>query len=156
MIYFILKEQRKSEGFDSCVWASNLTQIGFKSSIFQPVWPYNLTYDLEKTIVHLFYTTSSFVHHFKLISEFKLDLQSENAQFGSKYNLFNRVTLPFHVWPCKRIWHLFYATSSVVYHFVVICEFELELQSGNAKSGSNSTILIAAWTWNLTDDLEKQ
>ena len=38
----------------------------------------------RKTIEHFFYTTSSFVHHFKSIGEFKLDLQSRNAQFGSK------------------------------------------------------------------------
>ena len=37
-----------------------------------------------KTIGHFFYTTSSFVHHFKSISEFKLELQSGNTQFGSK------------------------------------------------------------------------
>ena len=28
--------------------------------------------DLKKTIRHLFYTTSNFVHHFKSIGEFKL------------------------------------------------------------------------------------
>ena len=32
-----ISEQGKSEGFDSCDRPSNLTQIGFKSSIFQPV-----------------------------------------------------------------------------------------------------------------------
>ena len=36
----------------------------------------------RKTIGHFFYTTSSFVYHFKSIGEFKLDLQSGNAQFG--------------------------------------------------------------------------
>ena len=41
----------------------------------------------------------------------------------------------------KTIGHLFYATSSFVHHFVAIGEFKLELQSGNAQSGSNSTIL---------------
>ena len=41
-----------------------------------------------KIIGHLFYTTSSFVHHFKAISEFKLELQSGNAQFGSKSAIF--------------------------------------------------------------------
>ena len=30
-------KQGKSEGFDSCDRPSNLTQTGFKSSIFQPV-----------------------------------------------------------------------------------------------------------------------
>ena len=39
-------------------------------------WPW-------KTIGHLFYATSSFVHHFVPIGEFKLELQSGNAQFGS-------------------------------------------------------------------------
>ena len=56
----------------------------------------------------------------------------------------------------KTIGHLFYATSSFLYHFVAIGEFKLELQSGNAQSGSNSTIFSAVWPWNLTDDLEKQ
>ena len=44
-------------------------------------WPW-------KTIGHLFYTISSFVHHFKSIGEFKLKLQSRNAQFGSKSAIF--------------------------------------------------------------------
>ena len=34
--------QGKSEGFDKCDRPSNLTQIGFKSSKFQPMWPWNL------------------------------------------------------------------------------------------------------------------
>ena len=41
-------KQGKSEGSDSCDRPSNLTQIGFKSSIFQPVWPWNLMDDLKK------------------------------------------------------------------------------------------------------------
>ena len=41
-------KQGKSEGFDSCDRPSNLTQIGLKSSIFQPVWPWNLMDDPEK------------------------------------------------------------------------------------------------------------
>ena len=72
-------KQGKSEGFDSCDRPSNLTQIGFKSSIFQPVWPWNLMDDPKKTIEHLFYATLSFVQHFIAIGEFKLELQSGNA-----------------------------------------------------------------------------
>ena len=41
-------EQGKSEGFDSCDRPSNLTQTGLKSSIFQPVWPWNLMDDLQQ------------------------------------------------------------------------------------------------------------
>ena len=37
-------------------------------------WPW-------RTIEYLFYATFSFVHHFVAISEFKLELQSRNAQF---------------------------------------------------------------------------
>ena len=57
---------------------------------------------------------------------------------------------------CKTIGHLFYATSSIVHHVVAIGEFKLQLQSGNAQSGSNSTIFRAVWPWNLTDDLAKR
>ena len=37
---------------------------------------------LKKKIGHLFYATSSFVHHFVAIGEFKLELQSGNANLG--------------------------------------------------------------------------
>ena len=40
------------------------------------------------TIGHFFYTTSSFVHHFKSIGEFKLELQPGNVQFSSKLAIF--------------------------------------------------------------------
>ena len=56
----------------------------------------------------------------------------------------------------KTIGHLFNAISNFVHHFVAIGDFKLELQSGNAQSGSNLTILRAVWLWNLTDDLEKR
>ena len=114
------------------------------------VWPW-------KTIEHLFYATSSFVHHFVAIGDFKLESQSGNGQFGSNSTIFRAV------WP----WNLTddlakqKGTSSVLLQalciiFVVIGEFKLELQSGNAQSGSNSAIFRAVWPWNLTDDLEKQ
>ena len=74
-----------------------------------------------------------------------------------KYDdFFSRVTLKFHGWPSKTIGHLFYATSSFVQYFIAIGEFKLELQSGNAQSGSNLSIFSAVWPWNLTDDLQKQ
>ena len=44
-------------------------------------WPW-------KTIGHLFHVGSSFIHHFITIGEFKLKLQSGNAQFGSKSAIF--------------------------------------------------------------------
>ena len=71
-------------------------------------------------------------------------------------DFFSRVTLKLDVWPSKTIGHLFYATSSFVHHFVAIGNFKLELQSGNAQFGWNSTIFRAVWPCNLTYDLEKQ
>ena len=49
-----------------------------------------------KTIGYLFYATSSFVHYFIAIWEFKLEIQSGNAQFGSKSLIF------WHVW-CRNL-----------------------------------------------------
>ena len=71
-------------------------------------------------------------------------------------NFLSRVTLKFDGCPWKTIGHLFYVASSFVHHFTAISEFKLELQSGNAQSGSNSTIFKAMRPWNLTDDLAKQ
>ena len=70
-----------------------------------------------KTIGHLFYATSNFVHHFVPIGEFKRELQSGNAQSGSN----------LAVWP----WNLtddlennrppFLASSSSAHHYIAIC-----------------------------------
>ena len=46
-----------------------------------------------KTIGHLFYATSNFLHHFLAICELKLDSRPGNAQFGSKSASFSCVTL---------------------------------------------------------------
>ena len=45
----------------------------------------------SKTIGHLFYATSSFVQDFVAIGEFKLELQSRNAQSGSNSMIFRAV-----------------------------------------------------------------
>ena len=101
----------------------------------------------RKTIRHIFYAPSSFVHHFVAISVFKLELQSGSNQFGSKSTIFfSRVTLKFDRWPWKTIGHLFLATSSFLHHFVAIGEFKLELQSENAQLGSKSTIFFSRVT----------
>ena len=74
-----------------------------------------------KSIGHLFNDASSFVHHFIAVSEFKLKLQSENAQFGSKSVIY------CPVWP----WNLTddlekqLGTPSML-HFIAISEFKLK------------------------------
>ena len=64
---------------------SDNSQIGSKLAILCPVWPYKLTDNLVKQhIGHLFYVTSSFVHHFVAIGESNRELQSGIAQCRSK------------------------------------------------------------------------
>ena len=65
-----------------------------------------------------------------------------------------RVTLKFDGWPWKIIWHSFYATASLVYHFVDICEFKLELRSGNTQTGTKFvltfvTLTFDLWSWSF-------
>ena len=92
-------------------------------------WPW-------KTIGHLFYTTSSFVQHFKAISILKLELQSGKIQFASKLAMFfvpletRRMTLK------NNRTSLLYYVKRFVQHFKAIGIFKLELQSGNVQCGS--------------------
>ena len=68
-----------------------------------------------KTIGHLFDTTLSFVHHFKAINEFKLELQSGNAQFGSKSVIFF-VPCDLEIW-WMTIGHISFTILNFVHHF---------------------------------------
>ena len=84
-------DQSEFEGFDSCNRPSNLKldsnrQFSACVTVKFDGWP-------RKTIGHFFFTTSSLVHHSKSIGEFKLHLQSRNAQFGSNLVIF------YPVWP---------------------------------------------------------
>ena len=153
-----IAKQGKSEGFESCDWPIvrkrpirvKIGDVLYRVTSKFDGWPW-------KTIGHLSFAVSSFVQHFIAIGELKLELQSGNAQFGSNSTIFkSRVTLKFYGWPWNTKGHLYYATSSSMHHFVVIGELKLELQSGNAQFGSNSTIFRAVWPCNLTYDLEKQ
>ena len=114
-------------------------------------WPW-------KTIGHLFYTISSFVHHFKAMGELKktgATVRKHSIQVKIS-NFLSRVTLKFDRWPWKTIGHLFYLASSFVHHFIAISEFKLELQSENAQFRSKWTNFGAVWPWNFMDDLEKR
>ena len=124
--------QGKSEGFDSCDWPSNLAQIGFKSSIFQPVWPWNLMDDLKQGKSEGFESCDR-----PTVRKCPIWVKIGDVLY--------HVTLKFDGWPWKTIGHLSFAVSSFVQHFIAIGEIKLELQSGNAQFGSNSTIFRAVW-----------
>ena len=81
-----LYKQGKSEGFESCdrpivgkrpIWVKIGAVLSRVTLIFDG-WSW-------KTIGHLSFAVSSFVQHFIAIGEFKLELQSANAQSGSKF-----------------------------------------------------------------------
>ena len=94
-------QQGKSEGFESCdrpivrkrpIWVKIGDVLSYVTLKFDG-WPW-------KTIGHLYYATSSSRHHFVAIGEFKLELQSGNAQFGSKSMIF------LALWPCNLTYDL--------------------------------------------------
>ena len=120
---------------------------------------------------HLFYTMSSFVHHFKAISEFKLELQSGNTQFWSKFVIFFvpcdleilQMTLSYSLetlnsgqnWRffilCDlEIWQMTLKNNGApllyyvkfMHHFKATNEFKLELQSGNTQFGSKLVFFV--------------
>ena len=104
-------------------------------------------------LLHYIKLCLSFQIHWWIETEVTVRKRSIRVKIG---DFLSCVTLKFDGWPWKTIGHLFYTTSSFVYHFIPIGEFKLELQSGNAQFGSKSTIFRAVRPWNLMDDLAKQ
>ena len=117
--------------------------------------------DIEIWWMNLKNNTAPLLCHFKLCASFHSHLSTQNGVIVRKRQIWvkigdflSRVKLKFDGWPWKTIGHLFYATSSFVHHLIAICQFELELQSGNAKYGSKSAIFLSCvtlkfdgWPW---------
>ena len=119
--------------------------------------------DLEIWRMTLKNNRAPLLYYFKLCVSFHSLLWNQKEVTVRKRQIWvkigdflSRVTLKFDRWPWKIIGHLFYSTWSLVHHFIAICEFKMELQSGNAQFGSKSAIFCPVWPWNLTDDLENQ
>ena len=115
------------------------------------LWPLTLTFCMDLTLV-IGNNSLNFMmiwwweHSQKGVTDRQTDRQTD----GQTENTICRAA-----WSqLKMIGHLFYATSSFVHHFVAIGDFKLELQSGNARFGSNSMIFRALWPCNLTYDLK--
>ena len=109
-----------------------------------------------KTIGHLFYATSSFVHHFIPIGEFKFELQSGNAQFGSKSTIF------LVVWPRNFTddHQKQYGISSMLLQALCIISYPFVNSNWSYSPETPNLGQIrrfrAMRPWNLTDDLAKQ
>ena len=116
------------------------------------LWPWPLTWTLPWSVVM---TPENFMmirwweHSQKGVTDRQTDWRTDRQRDRQKYHSKSCLVA------AKTIGHLFYATSSFVHHFVAIGDFKLELQSGNAQFGSNSTIFRAVWPWNLMYDLDK-
>ena len=114
-------------------------------------WPW-------KIIGHLFYTTLSSVQHFKAIGIFKLELQSENSQFGSKLAIF----CPGWLWKLTYDLEKQEGTSSILRQAVciisnILVKSNLSYSLETLKLGKNWRFFFChAWPWKLTYDLEKQ
>ena len=113
-------------------------------------------YDLENNR-DPFYATSSFVQHSVAIVEFKLELQSENAQSGSKSTIF---------W---AVWH-WNLTDNIekqkgtpplsIIKLYASFHYHMWIQTGVTVRERLIWVKFddfrAVWPLNLTDDLEKQ
>ena len=107
-----------------------------------------------KTIGHLFYTTLSFVHNLKAIGIFKLELQSGNAQFGSKLVFFvpgnlenwqrtlkdNRAPLLYHVKLCASFQIHWWSQT-----WVTVRKRSIQVKIGAFLS--HVTLKIDRWPW---------
>ena len=109
-------------------------------------WPW-------KTIGHLFYATSSFVHHFVAIGEFKLKLQSGSAQLWSKLMIFGpfdleiwRMTLKNNRAPllcCFKLCASFYSHQWI----------QTRVTVRKSPIWVKIDVFCRVWPSNLTDDL---
>ena len=58
-----------------------------------------------------------------------------------------RVTLKFDEWPCKTTGHLFYATSSVVHHFITTSYGPEMPKLGQEFFFTSVTLTFELWPW---------
>ena len=133
-----------------------------KRSIRVKIGNFLVPWDLEIWLITMKNNRAPLLCCFKLCASFhshwciqtKVTVLKRSIRAKIK-NCLSRVTLKFDGWPRKIIGYHFYATSSLVHHFVAIGELKLVLQSGNAKIGSK-WILWTVWPWNLMNGLKKQ
>ena len=135
-------EQGNSEGFDSCDQPYISVKLDSNRPFFSPC-------DLEIWWMILKNNRALLLYYVKLYVSFQIHRWIQTRVTARKrvirIDILACVTLKFDGWPWKTEGHLFYTTSSFVHHFKSIGEVKLELQSGKAKFGSNSTIFVAMW-----------
>ena len=112
-------------------------------------WPW-------KTIGHRFYAASRFAHNFIVIGQFKRELQSGNAKFGSKSAIFGPL------WPRNLTDDLKKSNKTPLLCYFKLCASfysHRSIQTGVRVRKHKIRVkighLLSVLPWNLTDDLEK-
>ena len=119
----------------------------------------------QKTIGHFFHTKSSCMRHFKSISEFKLELQSGNAQLASKLMIFCPVWPWYLIDDLGKQYFLENKTSwktILLYHIKLCVLLQIHRWSQTWVTVRKRSIRVkigdffcSMWPWNVTNDLEK-
>ena len=142
----------------NCSYSPEMLNLGknWRFSVLSAVWPWNLVDDLDKTIGHLFYATSSFVNYFKAIGEFKLEWQSGNSSIPLKIS----DICPLSPW--KFMDDLKNNRAPLLCYFKISASFHshLWIRTGvpvrKIPIWGQNWYFLALWPWNLTDNLDKQ
>ena len=125
------------------------TWLFFRVTLKFDVWPW-------ETLGQLLYATARFLHHFKTIGEFKLELQSASAHLGQNRLFFAPCDL--EIWwmtlknnkatllGCLKL-HASFHNNRWIQTGVTVRKRPIWVKIG---------LFCPVWPWNLTDDLEKQ
>ena len=143
-----MPSQGKSDGFDSCDWPSNLTQIGLKSPINQPVWPWNLTNDLKKqqgnsSILH---QTLCIISNPMVISNWSYSPEMLNS--GKNWWFF--VPRDLEIW-----WMTLKNNRAPLRYYIKLCtafQSHWHIQTGVAVR-KHSIRVIDVWPWKIIGHL---
>ena len=99
--------------------------------------------------------------YLKLCALFHIHLSIQNGvKFRKRQiwvkigNFLSRVTMKFGGWSWKTIGHLFYASSSFVYHFIAFCENKMNYSPETPNLGQNRRFFLSRvnlnfyrWPW---------
>ena len=160
MEYTIIKNKANLRDVIASNRPSNLSQIAFNLSIYQPMGSWNLMDGIKKQegTSSILLQALWIIWNPLVISYWRYSPETLNS--GQNQRFLSRVTLKFDGWHWKPIGHILYTMSSLVHHFKAMGEFKLELQSGNPQFGSNSAIFLSrvtlkfdGWPWSTKGQL---
>ena len=135
----------------------NHTQIGYKIVNYSACLPFKFSEWPRKTIGHLFYAMSSFVHYFKAINKFQLELQLETPNLGQIGDLL----CPVWPWIFMDDLEKYYGTPSMLLQACVSFYGHRSIHTGvtvrrkHSIWGKIGDCFCPVWPWNLMDDLHK-